>query len=158
MTIQSTPQVSVETLVGNQKHEYPKPSIPVEMPIEKPVTTPVEGGNYNGKVNEAKNTVEANVKNVQHDAKETEMDATQSLSNTQTLALKANTTQNKIDAYKAGVGVESNENTIKLVEESNIQASQQNTFNDLKDLRELQDTVNKAKGVQTYQQNMGLIS
>jgi len=156
MTIQSTPQMTpqanVESLVGNQKQEYPKPSIPVEMPIEKPVTTPVEGGNYNGKVNEAKNTVEANAKNAQQDAKEAEMNDTQSLNRIQTLALKANTTQNKIEAYAAGAGIDVDTNNAVEV------ATNQDRIDSQNELKTIQEGYKKQQGYQTYVAQMGVVS
>jgi len=142
-----TPQASVETLVGNQRQEFPKPSIPPEDVI----TNPVEK-EYNGKVNEAKNTVESDLKNAQQTAKEEEMNATPSLTDMQSLALKANTTQNKIEAYAAGAGKDIESDVANF----NIQASQQSALQSANDLRELQETINKQKGVQTYIENMGM--
>jgi len=155
MKVQNIPQVhqqpSVETLVGNQKQEYPKPSIPVESPQDRPSTQPVH--EYNGRVNEAQNTLEANAKNEVQDRKEAEQNETQSLNSAQTLALKANTTQNKIDAYKAGAGVES-ESEKSYLHLSNTQ----DRMDAQKELQTIQESYKQKQGHQAYALQMGAMS
>jgi len=136
-------------MVGNQKQEYPKPSIPPEDVI----TNPVEK-EYSAEKNEAKATAEADYKNKQQDVKEEEMNETPSLNDMQSLALKANTTQNKIDAYMAGTG----KDTEADVTNFNIQASQRNAQDSLKEFQSLQETITKQKGHQTYATQLGMLS
>lgn len=101
MTISNTQvpyqNINVEQMVGGQKQEFPKPSIPAEDIISIPVER-----EYSAERNESKATKEAAYKNNQQTVKEEEMNSTKSLTDIQTTLIKAESTQNKIDAYVAG--------------------------------------------------------
>jgi hypothetical protein len=154
MKIQSTQfqpiqSPSVESLVGNQKQEYPKPSVPPKLPSEQPVTTPVEQ-EYNGKANELKNTLEANIKNYKQDLKEEVMDYTPSLTDGQTLGLKVNSVNKQIEAYQMGSGNSQKDIDIKL--------SQENMNESIKLYKEEQNKLNQQNGVKAYQELLGISS
>ena len=135
---QAYKQPSLETMVSNQKQEYPKPSVPTDNNI----TNPVEK-DYKGNVNE--------VKNAEQTVKETEMNETPSLNSMQTLALQANTTQNKIDAYKAGAGIDSDTDKSYL----NL-SNTQDRMDAQKELQTIQEGIKKQQGHQTYASQMGM--
>jgi len=118
-------QPKIEDMVGQQKQEYPKPSVPPELPNENPVES--------------------------QDKKEDSTNTTPSLTDGQTLAVKANSVQGKIDAYAAGTGIDRNDNTPDL---SNNQF--QRTIDDLNQYREIQDKVQKQNGIKEYQSILGM--
>lgn len=150
MTIQNTQQAfkqpTLEAMIGSQKQEYPKPSIPQE------VTNPVEK-EYSPIKNEAVPTIEAAVKNAEQTTKETEMNKTLSLNDRQTLALASNTTQNKIDAYKAGAGIESESDKAYL-----HLSGTQDRMDAQKELQTIQETYKQKQGFQVYAQHVGAMN
>lgn len=155
MTIQSNPiqqlqsiqtrqkNPSIETLVGNQKQEYPKPSIPPEDNLDKPVTSPIKD-EYSTFKNEATATLEVAKKNAEQTKKEEAQTHTPSLTDGQTLALKAKSTQDKINVYKAGSDVE-----------TEVNVSVQNNKTAIEEYRNLQELQQKQNGLKTYQSLMG---
>jgi len=144
-------QPKIEDMVGQQKQEYPKPSIPPELPNENIVTIPVEPQeqNYNSSRNEIQNRVEADLKNGIQDKKEDQINSTPSLTDSQTLALKTNSVQGRIDAYAAGAGIDRNDN-------STYNNHFQKTMDNLKNYQEIQDKVQKQNGIEEYQSFLGL--
>lgn len=66
------------------------------------------------------------------------------LSNTETIALKAKSTQDKIDAYKAGM------------DGAEVKSEQQKTMDSVQEFKNLQEDIQQQKGHQTYAAEMGL--
>jgi len=95
---------------------------------------------YNGKLNELQNKVEAEVKNAEQDTKEEMQNFTPSLTDMQTTKVAAEVTQNKIDAYKAGSGnsEEDTKNTIDI------------SIKLVKDYEELKQVSEKSNGIKEY--------
>ena len=157
MNIQNTQQAykqpSLETMVGNQKQEYPKPSIPPENGSDGFVSIPeTPESDYSARENQGSAQLEAHQANKEQDAKEAEMNETPSLNSMQTLALQANTTQNKIDAYKAGAGIDSDTDKSYL----NL-SNTQDRMDAQKELQTIQETMKKQQGHQTYATQMGML-
>ena len=124
-------QPSVETMVGNTKQEYPKPSVPPE----------IANGTEPNKQIESEAVIQ----------------------------------QSKIDDKPNGTGLPrdldvaskniTNPDTFKIatdVKESDKKAIEQNMINEdrqtaQKELKDLQTTITKQKGYETYAQNMGML-
>jgi len=108
----------------------------------QPITTqPIN--EYNGKVNELENKVQAEVKNAEQDTKEEMQNFTPSLTDMQTTKVAAEVTQNKIDAYKAGSeNSEDTKNTIDI------------SIKLVKDYEELKQVNEKSNAIKEYQKSL----
>jgi hypothetical protein len=151
MNIQNTQQTykqpSLETMVGNQKQEYPKPSIPHENNLDDVISVPKSPkSEYNVKDKQLVDQLEKPQSNKEQAVKEVKIDETSSLDNMKTLTLQANTIQNKIDDHKAS---DIDSDTDKL-------SNTQNRMEAQKELQTIQEGIKQQQGFQTYAAEMGV--
>jgi len=69
-----------------------------------------------------------------------------SLTNAETLAVKAKSTQDKIEAYKAGT------------DGTEVKSEQQKTMDSVQEFKNIQEDIQEQKGHQTYATQMGMLS
>ena len=129
---------SIETLLDNQQQDYVMP----RYNIVDQITSPIED-KYIPSKNEATTTLKSYKKNTEQTKKEID-NYTLSLSDSKTIALKAQSIQDKIATYKANLDVE-----------TNVNISDQNNKNSLEEYRILQEIQQKQNGIKIYQELMG---